>query len=75
MEGLEEKIIATVGEFLGKIKNKFPETKPFITMEYPYYKKKLESLIPEAIRNSQSIEMASQVNIIYIYYIFISRLG
>ena len=71
MASVEEQVIETVREFLGKIKNKFPETKPFINREYPLLKKKLESLIPEATTKSQSIEMASQVNIIYIYIIFL----
>ena len=73
MASVEEQVIETVREFLWKIKNKFPETKPFINREYPQLKKKLETIIPEAIRNSQSIEMPSQVNIAY--YIFISRLS
>ena len=74
MEGLEEKIVETVNEFITKIKKKFPNTETFINLEYKYYKKKLESLIPEATTNSQSVEMPSQVNIIYIIF-FISRLG
>ena len=70
MASVEEQVIETVRKFITEIKRKFPKTKPFINREYPQLKKKLESLIPEAIRNSQSVEMMSQVNIIYIYYIF-----
>ena len=72
MSSLEEQIIESVDELLGKIKNKYPETIRFINLEFIFYKKKLESLIPEAI--TQSVEMPSQVNIIY-YIFFISRLG
>ena len=69
MSSLEEQIIGTVDELLGKIKNKYPETSKFINLEFLFYKKKLESLIPETIRNSQSVEMPSQVNIIYIIFL------
>ena len=71
MASLEEEILETINEFLGKIKQKYPETTRYINLEFKYYKKKLESLIPEATTKSQSIEMASQVNIIYIYIIFL----
>ena len=73
MDNLEEQIIDTVNEFIKKIKKKFPNTETYINREYTLVKKKLESLIPETITKSQSVEMPSQVNIVY--YIFISRLS
>ena len=74
MSNLEEKIIETVDEFITEIKTKYPGTKTFINRRYKFFKKKLESVIPEAIENYESVQMNSQVNIIYIIF-FISRLG
>ena len=68
MSNLEEQIVETVNEFLTEIKKKHPETKPFINRRYPFFKKKLETIIPEDVANSQSVEMSSQVNIYYIFY-------
>ena len=73
MASLEEEILETFNEFITKIKKKFPNTETYINREYPYVRKKLESLIPDATTKSQSVEMPSQVNIAY--YIFISRLS
>ena len=73
MDNLEEQIIRTVNEFIKKIKNKFPYTETYINREYTFVKKELESLIPNDMSIYQSVEMPSQVNIIY--YIFISRLS
>ena len=68
MSNLEEKIIETVDEFLTEIKTKFPQTKTFINRRYTFFKKKLETVIPEATASSQSVEMRSQVNIYYIFF-------
>ena len=68
MSNLEEQIIEIVDEFLKEIKTKHPETKPYIKRRYPFFKKKLGIIIPEAMANSQNVEMRSQVNILYFFY-------
>ena len=66
----KEKIVETVNNFLKEIKKKHPRTASYINRRYPFYKKKLESLIPEDTANHQSVEMESQVNIYYIIFLF-----
>ena len=64
----KEQIIETVDEFLEEIKKKHPRTTTYINSIYPSFKEKLETTILEAMTSPQSVEMISQVNILYFFY-------